>query len=141
MSDELEVRTLKKDEVLLKQGGPAEALYRIDSGKFLIFHAKGSRIDPLRVAGPGLYLGHVSFFTGIKQPLYVVALEDSTVSVISIEHNKKHLPPWLANIGKSLCGKVLENLSLITNVGIKRKGKLTAPLSMDEQRHFFQLIK
>ena len=137
----LEVKKIKKDEVLFKQGDNDKTMYRVQSGSFLVFHAKGSRIDPLRTVKPGHFLGSSSFFLNIDKTLYVVALEDCEVVVIPIEEKKKQFPPWLSNIAASLSGKILDNLNLITNVGIKRKGEILSPLSIEEQRHFFQLIK
>lgn len=140
MSD-LEVREVKKDEILFRMGNTDKTLYRVESGNFLIFHAKGSRIDPIMKCGAGKFMGSFSFFLGVERVVYAVALEDSTVSIIQNEELSKQFPPWLANIGKSLCNKTLDNLNLISNVGIKRKGEVISPLSIEEQRHFFQLIK
>lgn len=137
----LEVKKIKKDEVLFKQGDSDYTMYQVKSGSFLVFHAKGSRIDPIKKVKPGEFLGHGSFFLNIDKVLYAVALEDCEVVVIPVEEKKKQFPPWLANIAGSLSGKILDNLNLITNVGIKRKGEILSPLSMEEQRHFFQLIK
>jgi len=137
----LEIRTLKKDEILIRQADKDQSMYRIEAGSFLVFHAKGSRIDPIMTAVPGTFLGTASFFLNSEKILYAVALEDSTVIVIPPEEKQKQFPPWLANIAKSLAEKTLDNLNLITNVGIKRKGKLMSPLSIEEQRHFFGLIK
>ena len=137
----LEVKELNKDEILFRQNDIDPTMYRVESGKFLVFHAKGSRIDPIFTAKSGSFLGSTSFFLGIEKQLYAVALEKSTVIVIPQEELKKHFPPWLANIARSLCGKIMDNLNLITNVGIKRKGEIVSPLSIEEQRHFFGLIK
>ena len=139
--DELEVKKVKKDEILYRQGEKDSTLYKVISGKFLIFYAKGSRIDPLMTCGPGKFLGAGSFFLQSEKILYTVAMEDSTVKVILAEELKKNFPPWLANIARSITGKILNNLNLITNIGIKRKGELISPLTMDEQRHYFSLIK
>jgi CRP-like cAMP-binding protein len=137
----LELKKIKKDEVLYKQGDNDQTMYRVQSGSFLLFHAKGSRIDPIKKVNPGEFLGHSSFFLNMEKVLYAVALEECEVFVIPVEEKKKQFPPWLANIAGSLSGKILDNLNLITNVGIKRKGEILSPLSIEEQRHFFQLIK
>ncbi|RLA64172.1 MAG: hypothetical protein DRQ88_11330 [Epsilonproteobacteria bacterium] len=138
---DLKTREVKKDEILIHAGEADNDLYRVESGKFLAFHVTGSRIDPIKVCEPGKFLGTLRFFLDIKRVLYFVALEDSTVTIIPGDQMKEQFPPWLANIGKSLSAKILDNIKLITNVGVKRKGELMSPLSIEEQRHFFGLIK
>jgi NTE family protein len=77
LAAELETRTLKRGEVLVHQGDPADALYIVLSGRFAVM--LGGRRDAITEIGPDQPIGEIAFLTGGARTASVTAMRDSLV--------------------------------------------------------------
>jgi NTE family protein len=73
----LALRTLRRGDVLMRQGDPADALYVVVSGRFTV--TLEGRQDPLSEIGPGQPVGEIAFLTGGRRTATVTAMRDSLV--------------------------------------------------------------
>lgn len=74
---ELETRSLKRGDVLVRQGDAADALYIVISGRFAVT-IEGRR-EPLTEIGPEQPIGEIAFLTGGTRTATVSAMRDSLV--------------------------------------------------------------
>jgi NTE family protein len=77
LAAELETRTLKRGEVLVRQGDQADALYIVLSGRFAV--TLEGRRDPITEIGPDQPIGEIAFLTGGVRTATVTAMRDSLV--------------------------------------------------------------
>ncbi len=77
MAAELETRTLKRGDVLVRQGDAANALYIVLTGRFAVT-IEGRR-EPITEIGPDQPIGEIAFLTGGTRTATVTALRDSLV--------------------------------------------------------------
>jgi NTE family protein len=77
LAAELETLTLKRGDVLVRQGEMADALYVVVTGRFLVT-IEGRR-DPIAEVGPGQTIGEIAFLAGGARTATVTALRDSLV--------------------------------------------------------------
>ncbi len=73
----LETRSLKRGDVLVRQGETADALYIVISGRFAV--TLEGRRDPLTEIGPEQPIGEIAFLTGGVRTATVSAMRDSLV--------------------------------------------------------------
>jgi NTE family protein len=73
----LHTRTLKRGEVLVRQGDVADALFIVLTGRFTV--TIGGRRDPIAEVGPGQPIGEIAFLAGGVRTATVTALRDSAV--------------------------------------------------------------
>jgi len=71
------LRTLRRSDVLVRQGERADALYVVVSGRFTV--TLEGRPDPVCEIGPGQPVGEIAFFTGRARTATVTAMRDSLV--------------------------------------------------------------
>lgn len=74
---ELETRALKRGDVLVRQGDPADALYIVISGRFAV--TLEGRREPITEIGPEQPIGEIAFLTGGVRTATVSAMRDSLV--------------------------------------------------------------
>ena len=74
---ELETRALKRGDVLVRQGDPADALYIVLTGRFAVT-IEGRR-EPITEIGPDQPIGEIAFLTGGTRTATVTAMRDSLV--------------------------------------------------------------
>jgi len=74
---ELETRALKRGDVLVRQGDPADALYIVLTGRFAV--TREGRREPISEIGPDQPIGEIAFLTGGLRTATVTALRDSLV--------------------------------------------------------------
>lgn len=134
-------KAFKKDEFLFKVGDTNFGLYKIVKGKVLSFLVQGSKVTPVGETHAGSFAGSNSFFLKKPTGTYTVALEDTSVIIYSQEDLDAAFPNWLKTIAKSISQKTEENTLQIVEHGIKKtSGTSLKPLSIDEQRHYLQLL-
>jgi NTE family protein len=75
-----EQRVLRRGDVLVRQGEPADALHFILTGRFTV-HVDG-REEPIAELAQGEPVGEIGFFADLPRTATVVALRDSTVLTI-----------------------------------------------------------
>jgi CRP-like cAMP-binding protein len=132
----------KKDEIVCSTENTETDLYLIHEGKLLIFGNEGSRITPFATINAGEYFGELSFFDGQPRSANAVCLEDTTLIKIPVEELDHHCPAWLKTFAIKLVSQVRQTTELMNKKGIRRKNVETIkPLSIDEQRHYFQLLE
>ena len=78
-----EEQELRRGDVLVRQGEPADALYFVLSGRFSV-HIRGVT-EPIAEIGQGEPVGEMGFFAGLPRAATVVALRDSHVLAITRE--------------------------------------------------------
>ncbi len=74
---ELETRSLKRGDVLVRQGDAADALYFVISGRFAV--TLEGRSDAVTEIGPDQPIGEIAFLTGGTRTATVSAMRDSLV--------------------------------------------------------------
>jgi NTE family protein len=77
LAAELETRTLRRGEVLVRQGEVADALYVVVTGRFLV--TVDGRRQAIAEVGPGQPVGEIAFLSGGVRTATVTALRDSLV--------------------------------------------------------------
>lgn len=77
LAAEFETRSLRRGEVLVRQGEEADALYVVVSGRFSV--ALEGRNSPLCEIGPGQPVGEIAFLAGGTRTATVRAMRDSLV--------------------------------------------------------------
>jgi NTE family protein len=75
------VRTLRRGDVLMRQGETADALYVVLSGRFAVTLA--GRREPVTEIGRGQPVGEIAFLTGGFRTATVTAMRDSLVLALS----------------------------------------------------------
>ena len=82
--DRMDKVVFKKDDVILKQGDPADSFYIIYDGKVKIVHKKTFfRKVHVTVLGPEDYFGEIAFLTFKPRKATVIALHDTVCFVLS----------------------------------------------------------
>jgi CRP/FNR family cyclic AMP-dependent transcriptional regulator len=133
---------LSAGEIVCAAGEEKHDLYIIHSGKLMVFVTKGTQVTPVAYLEGGEYLGELSFFDGMPRSAHVVAIEDSSLIKIPSEELGKQFPNWLITLAKSITSKLRHTDEVIRTKGIRKKNVETInALSIEEQRHYYQLLK
>lgn len=133
---------LQPGELVCKAGDDNADLFIIHSGKLLVFVVNGTQVTPLAYLGAGEYLGELSFFDRQKRSAYVAAVEPSTLIQIPTEELERQFPPWLILMARRITQKLRDTDELIRKKGIRKQNvDSIKPLSIEEQRHYLELIK
>ena len=77
LASELETLTLRRGDVLVREGEPADALYVVVTGRFIVTIA--GRRQAISEIGPGQPVGEIAFLAGGVRTATVTALRDSLV--------------------------------------------------------------
>ena len=137
----MQERIFKKDEFLFKPGDTNFFLYKIVKGKAFSFLVQGSKITSVGETGAGSFVGSNSFFMKHPTGTYTIALEDTSVMIYDQNDLDTSFPNWLKTIAKSIAQKTQEQMNQIAEHGVKKStGTSIKPLSIEEQRHFLQLL-
>jgi NTE family protein len=83
LAERAERLTLRRGDMLLRQGEPSDALYFVLSGRFTV-HVEGAA-EPIAEIAQGQPIGEIGFFAGLPRTATVIALRDSTVLAITRE--------------------------------------------------------
>lgn len=98
-------RTLKKNEILFKEGDASDAMYVIKSGKIAITKVKGSSEVVLAELGAGDMLGEMAFFDNKPRSAGARAMTDTVVIVLpfrALNAQFKTFPEWLKAVIRSV---------------------------------------
>jgi CRP/FNR family cyclic AMP-dependent transcriptional regulator len=134
--------TLKKDELICVAGDREVDLYKVRSGKLMVFVNDGTKITPLAYLGEGEYLGELSFFDHQPRSAHVVALEECEIIKIPVEELDKQAPRWLITMATHVAQKIRRADEMIRTKGIRRQNvESIKPLSIEEQRYYYKLIE
>jgi len=77
LASELETLTLRRGDVLVRQGETADALYVVVTGRFVV--TISGRREAISEIGPGQPIGEIAFLAGGVRTATVTALRDSLV--------------------------------------------------------------
>jgi NTE family protein len=90
--------TLRRGEVLVRQGDPSDTLYFVLSGRFTV-HVDGVA-ERIAEIGQGQPIGEIGFFAGLPRTATVTALRDSSVLAITREQFEEFgkTSPGFANV-------------------------------------------
>ncbi len=95
---QLEKRTFRKGQLLIREGEAGHECYIIESGEVEVFKTRDGQDFPLGVCGPEEIVGEMAVITHEPRSASVRALRRTRVLVLSEESfrgNLKKLPPWL----------------------------------------------
>ncbi|MDA8792631.1 cyclic nucleotide-binding domain-containing protein [Bacteriovoracaceae bacterium] len=139
---EIKTIQLPKHTLVCKQGNSSKHLYLIVTGEVLICIMKNSAVTPISYLGPGEFIGEFSFLDNQDRSANVITTRESQLIKINQTIIKKKFPSWLFIIAKRLSAN-LRNLDNVINLkGLKKKSDSSlVPLTIDEQRFFYQLIQ
>lgn len=133
---------LKTDEVLCLAGDENNDLYFIESGKLLVCLTKGTQVTPLAYLGQGECLGELSFFDRKPRSANVIAVEDSVIMIFPAAKAQEYFPRWTLTLAKFMTKRIRHTDEIIRAKGIKKSNvNAIRPLNMQEQGHFFKLLK
>ncbi len=82
----LEIQFLQKGQQLFKEGDEASAAYVVAAGCIGIFRKVAGKTSPVARIRSGEFFGEMAILDGSKRRATAVALEDTTVSLVSKEH-------------------------------------------------------
>jgi NTE family protein len=108
---ELETRALKRGDVLVRQGDPADALYIVISGRFAV--TLEGRRDPLTEIGPEQPIGEIAFLTGGTRTATVSAMRDSLVLRLG-RTEFEHIAAKCPGIWRTLTAALSQRLAATT---------------------------
>lgn len=133
---------LEKDEVLCCEGDQETDLYLVVSGELLVCVRKESKVTAVAQLGAGEYIGELSFFDNLPRGADIIALSPCQLVKIPAEEIRAHFPNWITTLGHCLAQKLRLHDDVIRQRGIKKSNVETIkPLSIDEQRHYFKLLR
>ncbi len=132
---------LKKNDVLCREGDIETDLYIVQEGELLVMVRKNSQVIAVATLGQGEYIGELSFFDNRPRGADIVALGPCKLIKIPAVEIRQSLPSWIGSLGKALALKLRLHDEVIRSRGIKKSNVETIkPLSMEEQRLYFQLL-
>lgn len=98
-------KTLRKNDILFREGDASEAMYVIKSGKIAITKSKGSADIVLAELGPGDMLGEMAFFDSKPRSAGAKAVVDTVVIELpfkALNAQFKTFPEWLKAIVRTV---------------------------------------
>lgn len=132
---------VEKDELICKEGDLTRDVYKIVSGELMICSRNNRMVTPLAYLHDGEYFGEFSFFDGQLRSADVIANCETTLIKIPQAELKKQFPRWLLLTSKSMTKKLRLMDDVIRTKGIKKKNvDNVKPLSIDEQRYYYDII-
>jgi CRP-like cAMP-binding protein len=141
MENQYDSMNIKKDQVLCREGDTNSDLYLVIKGKLLIFSRSGHMVTPIAFISEGEYFGEMSFFDNRARSADVIAVEETKLIKVPSTALKDQFPTWLLVMAKQMTHKLRTMDHVIRDKGIKRTNvDSMKPLSIDEQRHLFQII-
>lgn len=133
---------IKKDQLLCKEGEPSCDLYKIISGKLMVCTRKNRMVTPLAFLEANEYFGELSFFDRMERSADVIAVEDTVLIKIPMEQLEQQFPRWLHLTAQSMTKKLRLLDDIIKKRGIKKQNvEHIKPLSIEEQRYFYEIIE
>jgi CRP/FNR family cyclic AMP-dependent transcriptional regulator len=131
---------LEEDQVLCREGDPSSEIYMLDSGKLLVCVVNGTQVKALAKIGPGEFIGELSFFDGKPRSTHIIAIEKCTLIQLPQHEIMTKFPTWFQQVGRSLTRKVRLHDKIIHEAQIRRSNDEELKLSIEEQRHYYELL-
>ena len=132
---------LPPNKVIFREGDSSSDLYYLVSGKLLVCTLTGSQVKAISRISPGEFIGELSFFDGQPRSSYVITLDKSRLIKIQKDQIISHMPRWYLEVGTNLTKKIrlLDKVIHATQLR-KSQAEETKPLSIEEQRHFYEIL-
>ncbi len=118
---------LKRDQILFKEGEPADCIYIVRRGEIQIFLTKDSHEVNLATVGEGSIVGEMAFFDKKPRSASVKAAKDAEVTVITKDDFSKlmrQIPKWFVTLMSSLSARLRQ-----TNERLQKLESLQAGLA------------
>lgn len=132
---------LKKHDVLCLEGDLETDLYVVEKGQLIVCVIKGTQVSPLAYIGPNEFIGEMSFFDKRPRSANIIALEECQLTKITSDAMYKSLPRWLISMGRAMANRIRLTDEVIRSKGLKfANAESIKPLSIDEQRTYFQAV-
>ena len=99
------IKSLKKDDILFREGDPSDAMYVIKKGQIAITKAKGAQEIILAELNPGAMLGEMAFFDNKPRSAGAKAMGDAEVICLpfnALYAQFKNFPEWLKAMVKTV---------------------------------------
>jgi CRP-like cAMP-binding protein len=133
---------LQKDNILCAEEEQGRDLYFISSGKIMAFVTRRTEIIPVAHLSAGDFIGELSFFDNSPRSASLVCLEDSVLKKYNYQESLDQFPDWTIILAESLTKKIRIYDDLIKQKSMRKKNAETMkPLSIEEQRHYYQLLQ
>ena len=140
--EEIQIISLKKDEILFLAEELGNDLFIIQKGKVMVFVQKGSEIIPVSYLSTGEYIGEFSFFDDYPRSASIMCAEDTEFVKIKADVMHENFPAWLKILGLQLTKKIRQGDELIRSKGIRKKNlDSIRPLTIGEQTRCFKLVE
>lgn len=137
LNENIKTITIKKGEVLLREGDISQNFYIVSTGSTCSFTVKNSRAIPLRVSIKDDLIGEeYSVHKGSQYNYNVVALVDSELIVVSNHDVQSYLhqgQPWLKNILSAISHKILNTEKLVADHQIIDSSSFEDGFSLDTE--------
>ena len=111
LATETKTRSLKRGDVLVRQGDAADDLYIVLTGRFAV--TKEGRRDPIAEIGPEQPIGEIAFLTGGTRTATVTAMRDSVVLRLGREDFER-LTAKCPSIWRTLTNTLSQRLAATT---------------------------
>lgn len=111
LATETKTRSLKRGDVLVRQGDGADDLYIVLTGRFAV--TKEGRRDPIAEIGPEQPIGEIAFLTGGTRTATVTAMRDSVVLRLGREDFER-LTAKCPSIWRTLTNTLSQRLAATT---------------------------
>ena len=133
---------LKKNDIIFAEGESDYNLYLISSGKVMAFLIHRTEVTPVAYFKNGDFIGELAFFDKSLRSASLVCIEDTVLKKYNYQKSKNQFPDWSIVLAESITKKIRHFDELIKNHGIRRKKtESMKPLSIEEQRHYYRLLK
>lgn len=105
------IRQLKANDILFKEGDESDSLYVVKKGRLSVFKAKGSSEIELAEVGPGQMIGEMAFFDHKPRSASIRAVSDAEVIELpfkALQAQYESFPEWLKAIVKTISDHLRE---------------------------------
>lgn len=136
-------RIVKENEVLFRNGDPADAMYLVRKGALKVYFMKGAEEVILATLNDGSIVGEMAFFDDKPRSASVKASAPTEVTVITkadFEKLLKQIPPWFVAMMKSLSGRLRQTNDRLATLEADRAAGARSSLILPGQIHPFQHI-
>ena len=132
----------KKNDIIFSEGENDHNLYLISSGKVMAFLTHRTEITPVAYFKRGDFIGELAFFDKSPRSASLVCLEETVLKKYNYQKSKNQFPSWSITLAESITKKIRHFDEIIKGHGIRRKKtESIKPLSIEEQRHYYALLK